>query len=666
MDHTSTILIVDDEKSGRDILKGLLIKQGYNLVFATNGKEALNKAKAITPDLILLDVMMPEMDGYEVCKNIRSDPVLEEVPIVMITALGDRKSRLRGIESGADGFMSKPFDAMELQTRVRTITRLNRYRRMLLTNRQLEKKVTQLSALYDILGTLNSVTDINALLKSIAQKTQKLMAVERISIFFWDGDKEYLRPVIIWEADSNQNQTEHKPVASEVAEWVFHEGKPASIQNMEKNLHISEISDKSSEIKNEVIIESVLCVPLRGREKIIGVLEVINKRDGDFTEEDQELLEAMADNIALSIERVNLYQDLQKAEALLRRQNAEMRLSVKKKYRFSNIVGNSEAITETLKKTEQVALTDSTVLIYGETGTGKELLARVIHESSTRSQKNFVPINCGAIPKNLLESELFGHEKGAFTGATKKRIGRFEEADAGTLFLDEIGDMPLNLQVRLLRVLQEGVIQRLGSNNDISVDVRVIAATHENLTDLVAKGRFREDLYYRLKVFELELPPLRERRGDILLLINHFIPHYNEELGKQIAGVDESVLEVLCEYDYPGNIRELQHIIESAMIMCKEDMITLNALPKELRSSTLLKKKKLNMESINIPTNKEELRAARADAQRQVEILFLREILSATDGNVTEAARRTGMNRSWLSELIGKHNLDLDQFRDVG
>jgi formate hydrogenlyase transcriptional activator len=612
--------------------------------------------------------MMPEMDGFEVCQNIRSDPVLAEVPVIMITALEDRKSRLRGIESGADGFMSKPFDGIELQTRVRTITRLNRYRRLLLTNRQLERKIDQLSALYDILSALNSATDVDVLLKTIAQKTQKLMEVERISVFFRDEANGCLRPVVTQGGDGDQQQGEHVPTASEVADWVYQEGKSASIQDLgiDGISHTPEISDKRFCGDSESPMNSVLCVPLRGKERTVGVLEAINKRDGVFTEDDQELLEAMADNIALSIERTNLYQDLQKAEALLRHQNAELRLSVKQKYRFSNIVGNSEAITGAIKKAEQVALTDSTVLIYGETGTGKELLARAIHESSTRSQKSFVPINCGAIPKDLLESELFGHEKGAFTGATKRRLGRFEEAGEGTLFLDEIGDMPLNLQVRLLRVLQEGVIQRLGSNDDIEVDVRVIAATHEDLTSLVAKGSFREDLYYRLKVFELELPPLRDRKDDIPLLINHFIIHYNEELGKQTTGVDESALEVLCEYDYPGNIRELQHTIESAMILCKGDRIKLEVLPKNLRASTPLRKTTLDTENITIPTNKEEFRAARAEAQRQVEILFLREILSATEGNITEAARRTGMNRSWLSELVGKHNLDLDQFRSVG
>ncbi|MBM3242574.1 response regulator [Candidatus Poribacteria bacterium] len=686
----STILIVDDEQIGRDVLKGLLIKQGYRLAFATSGQEALDKARELTPDLILLDVMMPDMDGFEVCRRIRSDPILAEAPVIMVTALDDRKSRLSGIEAGADSFISKPFDGMELQTQVRTITRLNRYRRLLTANRQLENKITQLSALYDILSSLNSTTDPDDLLESIIQKTKELLNVERVSIFLWDENKAGLYPdVVPVERDlaSSKAKTDI-PVASEVADRAFHEGVPMLVQDIDsdksvsENCHCEECSlrspttssygsangtTKQSLMEKELLIRSVLCVPLKGKQKIIGVIEAVNKREGRFTEDNQKLLEAMADNIALSIERANLYHDLRQAEALLRRQNADLRLSVSQKYRFENIIGNSEEITAVLKNAEQVALTDSTVLIYGETGTGKELLARAIHHISPRSQKNFVPINCGAIPKELLESELFGHERGSFTGAIRRRIGRFEQANEGTLFLDEIGDMPLNLQVRLLRVLQEGVIQRLGSNDDIEVDVRIIAATHEDLAGLIEKGEFREDLYYRLKVFQLELPPLRKRKSDIPLLINHFIAHYNEKLGKQITGLDDSALDILYNYGYPGNIRELQHIIESAMIRCKGDLITPHDLPDEFITPRL-SSKETTFDSLNIPAprNKEELNAARDEAQKQVELLFLKEILSTASGNVAEAARRTGMNRSWLSELISKHQLDLSQFRSVG
>ncbi|MBM3235840.1 response regulator [Candidatus Poribacteria bacterium] len=640
MNNNSTILIVDDDQIGRDTLEALLAKQNYNLAFASTGAEALAQAKELTPDLILLDVMMPGMDGFEVCRQLRADPILAEVPIIMVTALDDRDSRMQGIEAGADDFITKPFDRGELQMRVRTITRLNRYRRLLVANQQLEVKISQLSALYNISSALNLTIEIDTLLKSIIQKAAELLHAESVSLHF-----------------SNQANGGFPQVVG----WVFREGKSALVQDISKDERfcLETAANKS------LLVGSVLCVPLHGKDGVLGVIEAVNKKDSKFIQDDQRMLEAMADNIAVSIEKANLYQDLQRAEALLRRQNAALRLSVKQKYSFANIIGNSDELIAVLKKAEQVALTDSTVLIYGETGTGKELLAQAIHQISPRATRNLVALNCNAIPESLFESELFGHEKGAFTGAAARRIGRFEEANGGTLFLDEIGDMPLSAQVRLLRVLQDGVIQRLGSNTDIKVDVRLITATHRNLAQLVNEGKFRQDLYYRLRVFELRLPPLRERRGDIPLLINHFIADYNEKLSKKILGVEETALNALRNYDYPGNIRELQHLIESAMILCRGKMITLDVLPEEIQTLMVTAKgMKANAESVVIPRNNEELKAAKAEARRiaeeQVERLFLAELLSSTDGNVSEAARKSGMNRSWLAQLVSKHKLDLN------
>ena len=358
---------------------------------------------------------------------------------------------------------------------------------------------------------------------------------------------------------------------------------------------------------------------------------------------------------------------LRAAEELLRRQNAELKRAVRERYSFGNIVGSSDVMVDVLKKAEQVAFTSSTVLIYGETGTGKELIARAIHESSPRSLRSFVPINCGAIPRELLESELFGHEKGAFTGATARRVGRFEEANGGTLFLDEISDMPLNLQVKLLRVLQEGTMQRLGSNMDVHVDVRIVVATHQDLTQLTKAGKFREDLYYRLKVFDLEVPPLRERREDIPLLIRHFMANHSKKIGKLVMGIDDEVQDILCSYSYPGNVRQLEHIIERAMILCEGDMITVDSLPREVLTATSSDRGiEARVENVAIPKTNEELKTAKAEAQQRVELMFLRKLLSSTRGNVSEAARKAEMNRYWLMELIKKHALDVNRFKSPG
>jgi transcriptional regulator with GAF, ATPase, and Fis domain len=669
MNQDNTILIVDDEKIARDVLKGLLINQGYNLEFATNGVEGLEKAKEFVPDLILLDVMMADLDGYEVCRKLRNDPILAEVPIIMITNLGeDKEHRLQGIEAGADDFIDKDFDTIELQARIRTIIRLNRYRRFLKISQELESKNYQLSALYDITKTLNSGGELDVILKSMNQKIKELMNAELSLILFYDNEAmKFYIPLLSLEPKESafcSNQLRFS-IATNIAEWVFQEGNSALIYDLSTNKKFDKylgVADNESESP----IKSVLCVPLQGKKHTLGVIEVINKKNGEFSEDDKLMLENISSNIAVWVERANFYDDLQKAEMLLRRQNAELRLSVKQKYQFNGVIGISDSIMEVLKRAEQVAVTDSTVLIYGETGTGKELLAQSIHQLSPRSNKTFVPINCGAIPKELLESELFGHEKGSFTGAIRRRIGRFEEAHGGTLFLDEIGDMPLELQVRLLRVLQEGIIQRLGGNNEgISVDVRIIAATHRNLEELVVQGRFRSDLYYRLKVFELQLPPLRERKADIPLLISHFIDYYNEKLSKRIKGIDDSAMEILYNYEYPGNVRELQHIIESAMFLCKVDNISINAIPAGLldpKSSD--ENKSLSISDMPIPKNKEELRIARIEVQERVGRLFLENLLSDTNGNVAEAARKSGMNRSWLTEMISKHGLNLDQYRN--
>jgi len=539
-------------------------------------------------------------------------------------------------------------------------------------NHRLEQKIARLSALYDISSALHSIIDRDELLKFILKKTKHLLDVEGASLIFWNPkENTFFFPVVAEETREVEKRLKQLsfPCDSGVAGWVFREGKPALINDVETDERHYKGIDENTKSKTK----SILCVPLRGSTGPLGVIEAVNKKNGAFTEDDQQLLMAMANNIATSIEKSNLYYELQRAEAFLRRQNAGLRQAVKQKYSFENIIGSSSKIKDTLKKAEQVSLTDSTVLIYGETGTGKELVAQAIHNSSPRAMDNFVSINCGAIPENLLESELFGHERGAFTNAAMRRIGRFEEANRGTFFLDEIGDMPLSLQVKLLRVLQEGVIQRLGSNQDIPVDVRIIAATHQDLGKLVKEGKFRQDLYYRLKVFELEIPPLRERREDIALLINHFIQSHSKKAGKKISGVDNTTLTFLSNYDYPGNVRELEHVIERAVILTKGTLIHSDALPREIGNLKPSVKISLDLDELDeeetflIPRNNEELKAMKAQARKRteekIERLFLTEWLSRTGGNIAEAARQTKMNRSWLAQLVSRYKLNLSEFR---
>ena len=268
--------------------------------------------------------------------------------------------------------------------------------------------------------------------------------------------------------------------------------------------------------------------------------------------------------------------DRKRNEERTRNENVALREEFDQSLMFEEIVGSSQSLRKVLKAVDKVAATDSTVLILGETGTGKELIARAIHKRSPRSSRAFIRVNCAAIPSELIASELFGHEKGAFTGAVERRIGRFEAADGGTLFLDEIGDLPAETQITLLRVLQEREFERIGSTKPVQVDVRVLAATNRDLAADVDDGDFRQDLYYRLNVFPVNVPPLRERIEDIPLLAEYLLERYAKKAGKKITAIDRSTLEMLQNYDWPGNVRELQNVIERAVILCETPVLSVD------------------------------------------------------------------------------------------
>jgi two-component system response regulator AtoC len=322
---------------------------------------------------------------------------------------------------------------------------------------------------------------------------------------------------------------------------------------------------------------------------------------------------------------------LKKAEEreLLRKENELLRNEIKREYSFENIVSKNEKMQKIFEVIQKVAQYKSTILITGESGTGKELVARALHYNSDRPSNPFIPVNCGAIPENLLESELFGHEKGAFTDAIRTKKGLFEEADGGTLFLDEIGELPLQLQVKLLRVLQDGEIRRIGDSKPIKIDVRIVAATVKDLVKEVNEGRFRDDLFYRLNVFPIHIPPLRERKEDIPLLISHFIKKFNLSLNKNVLGISPQALEILMNYKWFGNVRELENTIERAMVLADGSNIELENLPIEIREF----KEKVELASLA----EEEYSIKKAS--KILEINLIQKALKKTRGNHTQAAR---------------------------
>lgn len=311
---------------------------------------------------------------------------------------------------------------------------------------------------------------------------------------------------------------------------------------------------------------------------------------------------------------------------------------------LSGIVGNSPAIRTMLDQIQQIAPTNATVLITGETGTGKELVARAIHENSPRKNRLYVPIHCAALAENLLESELFGHERGAFTGAVRQRKGRFEMASHGTLFLDEISEISPSIQVKLLRVLQEKQIERVGGSETIKIDIRIIAATNRNLKKMVDDDKFREDLFYRLRVVTIDVPALRERKDDIPLLVQHFARMYAKENNRKPPAIDEAVIKTFQEYDWPGNVRELQGIMESMVILCRDDRISIENVPQEIRGET------------TVPTNSGPLiagEATLADLERQA----ILETLDKFDGNRTRTAEALGIGRRTLIRKLHEYGV---------
>jgi transcriptional regulator with PAS, ATPase and Fis domain len=327
-------------------------------------------------------------------------------------------------------------------------------------------------------------------------------------------------------------------------------------------------------------------------------------------------------------------------------ENIRLRQEVEREYSFSGIIGQSKQVQELFGLIRSIAETDVTVLLQGETGTGKELIARAIHYNSPRKAKRFVAINCGALSLTLLESELFGHEKGAFTGAIGQKKGFFEAADGGTLFLDEIGEITPSTQVKLLRVLQESELQRVGGTDTIKVDVRIIAANNQNLENLVNEGRFRQDLYYRLKVFPVVVPPLRERREDIPLLVSHFIEKFKQSMHKEITGVSPQAMSMLIAHNWLGNIRELENAIQRMMVVCKGKILDSADLPIEIRGK----------DSESQPPSKD-LREISRESAGIAEKRAILEALEKTGGNVTKAAKSLGISRATLQNKMKVYGL---------
>jgi len=434
-----------------------------------------------------------------------------------------------------------------------------------LTRKELALERDRLRVLHEITNALVSKLSPDELFAAISGQLDRIIPHSSASIALYDREADELQLYSLQIRGENRTADIPKrvPLAGTPLEQAISTRRPVVIDNIDLAGFTPEIRD----VMADHGVRAMCCVPLFTPNNTLGFLNLTRMEAEAFTPEDLKLLSQVAGQIAIALENSLIYQEVTRLKEILATEKLYLEEEIRSDRNPTEMVGQSPALQAVIKGIQIVAPTNATVLILGETGTGKELVARAVHELSGRKEQSFVKLSCASIPSGLLESELFGHEKGAFTGAIGPKIGRFELAHRGTLFLDEIGEIPLELQTKLLRAIQEQEFERLGSNRTIRVDARIVAATNRDLRKMVDENRFRSDLYYRLNVFPVRVPALRERREDIPQLIRHFTQKFAKRLGRTIKVVPSKVIEYLTQYDWPGNIRELQNLIERSVIL---------------------------------------------------------------------------------------------------
>ncbi len=427
-----------------------------------------------------------------------------------------------------------------------------------------ETLLERYQALLEVAQAISSHRDLDELFRAIAQRLPRVVRVNFVALSLYDRVKNTMRlHAIQANVPADLFGGHETPIEESPAGLVWKTQRP---------LLVSDLADEArwpnvTEYMKEDGVSSFCFMPLTTATCRLGAMGFLSLEKEAYSEADLEFLQQVANPVAVAVENALAFQEIAELKDKLAKEKLYLEEELRIEHGFDDIIGDSKPLKQVLKQVEVVAPTDSTVLIQGETGTGKELIARAIHRLSGRSERTFIKLNCAAIPTGLLESELFGHERGAFTGAISQKAGRFELADKGTIFLDEIGEIPLELQSKLLRVLQEQEFERLGGTKTIRVNVRLIAATNRDLKAMVEAKQFRSDLYYRLNVFPITAPPLRERRDDISMLVRYFTQHYAARMKKNIQTVPTKTLEVLSQYLWPGNIRELENLVERSVIL---------------------------------------------------------------------------------------------------
>jgi len=506
------------------------------------------------------------------------------------------------------------------------------------------KKIEEVTLLYEISNALNVSLDLKKALYKVLDILHNSMNMVRGTITLLNPLRNEISIEVAHGLSKAAMERGKYKVGEGITGRVIETGKAFVVPKIsEEPLFLNRTASRRR-LRNQEL--SFICVPIKKGNQVIGSLSVDRPFEESYSlKEGERLLSIIATMIAqhvINLETIHLERER------LREENRRLREELSRKYRITNIIGNSNKMREVFQMISQVSKSNATVLIRGESGTGKELVANAIHYNSLRAKNPFVKVNCAALPSNLIESELFGHEKGAFTGAIRQKRGKFELANKGTIFLDEIGSIGMDVQVKLLRVLQEREFERVGGYETIKVDVRIIAATNRNLEKAVEEGNFRSDLYYRLNVFPIYMPPLRERKTDLLLLADYFLEKYAKENHKDIRRFSTPAIDMLMQYHWPGNVRELENCIERAVLLCEEGVIHSYHLPPTVQTAE---------ESGTLPSKSLE------DAVANLEREMIIDALKSTRGNMAKAAKMLQITERKFAYRAKKHGVNYRVYR---
>jgi formate hydrogenlyase transcriptional activator len=532
------------------------------------------------------------------------------------------------------------------------------------TEARLQRQNERFELLLNLTARITSSLDLREVLRAIAANIREVIQGDAVTVALPDTPSEKFRVFALdFPHGKGVIKEELLVTPSAAVKKAMDTLKPVVIDTQEREEFVS----GTTEIAAAEGIKALCNIPLANRGRFLGILSVLRTTDTPFSPEDVDFLRRASGQIAIAIENALAYREISELKDKLAQEKLYLEEEFRSEMGFEQIIGNSTALKHVLQQVETVATSDSTVLLLGETGTGKELIARAIHDRSRRKQRTLVKLNCAAIPTGLLESELFGHEKGAFTGAISQKIGRLELADQGTLFLDEVGDIPIEIQPKLLRALQEREFERLGSTHTRKVNVRLVAATNRDLEKMIADKEFRTDLYYRLNVFPIRIPPLRERKEDIPLLVSHFVQKFAKEMQKPIEAVPTAVMKGLRTWDWPGNIRELENFIERAVLLTRGK--SLEAPLAELRKTNtqgfvhtdLHEVKQVPGERTNSRNDKSSV-ADEYERKQRDQIIRALTVCKGRVGGADGAAARLGMNRTTLLSRMKKFGIYPKQY----